>query len=163
MMFLGAFLFILFFVMIAPQSQAYVLGLANGAGTWIAAWAPFIVRSVQLYFVTNYPQAASFIPVDVQMFRSFLEQQGVFVFFVTIYAGAGLVAPFRATLPDLGLDAYWVEPQDGNFMQFNTGGGVKVSLAGPLRLRVDYRVFKLGSGALYSPAHRIYAGLNLKL
>ena len=44
----------------------------------------------------------------------------------------------------------------------NTGGGVKVSLAGPLRLRVDYRVFKLGSGALYSPAHRVYAGLNLK-
>jgi len=44
----------------------------------------------------------------------------------------------------------------------NTGGGVKVSLAGPLRLRVDYRVFKLGSGALDSPAHRIYAGLNLK-
>jgi hypothetical protein len=44
----------------------------------------------------------------------------------------------------------------------NVGGGVKVSLAGPLRLRVDYRVFKLGSGALNSPAHRIYAGLNLK-
>ena len=46
---------------------------------------------------------------------------------------------------------------------FNTGGGVKVSLAGPLRLRVDYRIFKLGSGALNSPAHRFYAGLNLKL
>jgi hypothetical protein len=45
----------------------------------------------------------------------------------------------------------------------NTGGGVKVSLAGPIRLRVDYRVFKLGSGALNSPAHRFYAGLNLKL
>ena len=45
---------------------------------------------------------------------------------------------------------------------FNTGGGVKVSLAGPIRLRVDYRVFKLGSGALNSPAHRFYAGLNLK-
>jgi hypothetical protein len=44
----------------------------------------------------------------------------------------------------------------------NVGGGVKMSLAGPLRLRVDYRVFKLGSGALNSPAHRIYAGLNLK-
>ncbi len=44
----------------------------------------------------------------------------------------------------------------------NTGGGVKISLIGPLRLRVDYRVFKLGSGALYSPAHRIYAGLNLR-
>jgi opacity protein-like surface antigen len=46
---------------------------------------------------------------------------------------------------------------------FNTGGGVKVSLAGPIRLRVDYRIFKLGSGALYSPAHRFYAGVNLKL
>ena len=45
----------------------------------------------------------------------------------------------------------------------NTGGGVKITLAGPLRLRLDYRVFKLGSGALYSPAHRLYAGLNLKL
>jgi hypothetical protein len=45
---------------------------------------------------------------------------------------------------------------------YNTGGGVKISLVGPLRVRVDYRVLKLGSGALYSPAHRIYAGLNLK-
>jgi len=44
----------------------------------------------------------------------------------------------------------------------DTGGGVKISLAGPLRVRIDYRVFKLGSGALYSPSHRIYAGLNLK-
>ena len=52
--------------------------------------------------------------------------------------------------------------QDTSFA-LNTGGGVKVSLIGPLRLRVDYRVFKLGSGALYSPTHRIYAGLNLKL
>ena len=51
--------------------------------------------------------------------------------------------------------------QDTGF-GLNTGGGVKVSLAGPIRLRVDYRVFKLGSGALNSPAHRFYAGLNLK-
>jgi hypothetical protein len=51
--------------------------------------------------------------------------------------------------------------QDTGF-GLNTGGGVKVTLIGPIRLRVDYRVFKLGSGALNSPAHRIYAGLNLK-
>ncbi len=51
--------------------------------------------------------------------------------------------------------------QDTSFA-LNTGGGVKVSLVGPLRLRVDYRVFKLGSGALSSPAHRISLGLNLK-
>lgn len=51
--------------------------------------------------------------------------------------------------------------QDTGFL-LNTGGGVKISLVGPLRLRVDYRVFKLGSDALYSAAHRIYAGINLK-
>jgi opacity protein-like surface antigen len=45
---------------------------------------------------------------------------------------------------------------------FNTGGGAKISLIGPVRLRVDYRVFKLGSGALNSPAHRLYVGLNVK-
>jgi opacity protein-like surface antigen len=44
----------------------------------------------------------------------------------------------------------------------NTGLGVKMTLVGPLRLRIDYRAFKLGSGALYSPAHRVYVGLNLK-
>jgi len=44
----------------------------------------------------------------------------------------------------------------------NTGGGVKISLAGPIRLRVDYRLFKLGSNALNPTSQRIYAGLNLK-
>lgn len=43
----------------------------------------------------------------------------------------------------------------------NNGGGLKISPVGPLRLRVDYRVFKLGRGALHSPAHRVYAGVNL--
>jgi opacity protein-like surface antigen len=52
--------------------------------------------------------------------------------------------------------------QDTNF-GLNAGGGVKISLAGPLRLRVDYRVFTLGSGAQNSPTHRIYAGLNFAL
>jgi hypothetical protein len=54
-------------------------------------------------------------------------------------------------------------PHEDTSVGLNTGGGVKMSLAGPLRLRVDYRVFKLGSGALYSPAHRVYVGLNVKL
>jgi len=44
----------------------------------------------------------------------------------------------------------------------NNGAGVKINLIGPVRIRVDYRAFKLGDDALYSPAHRIYAGLNLK-
>jgi len=64
-------------------------------GLQIIAWAPFIVRAVQMYFVTNYPQASSLLPVDARMFHSFVDQQAVFVFFVTIYAGAGLIANDR--------------------------------------------------------------------
>ena len=44
----------------------------------------------------------------------------------------------------------------------NVGGGIKMSLLGPVRLRLDYRLFKLAGGALSTPAHRIYAGVNLK-
>jgi hypothetical protein len=44
----------------------------------------------------------------------------------------------------------------------NTGAGLKISLIGPVRLRVDYRVMTLKNGALVSPSHRIYAGVNLK-
>jgi opacity protein-like surface antigen len=44
----------------------------------------------------------------------------------------------------------------------NTGGGVKISLAGPIRARVDYRVFALKGEPLYSTVHRVYAGLNIK-
>jgi opacity protein-like surface antigen len=44
----------------------------------------------------------------------------------------------------------------------NTGGGVKITLAGPIRLRIDYRVFKLSGSPLYSHPQRLYAGLNLK-
>lgn len=44
----------------------------------------------------------------------------------------------------------------------NLGGGAKIALIGPVRLRVDYRVFRPGSGALVSPAHRVYVGLNVK-
>jgi hypothetical protein len=44
---------------------------------------------------------------------------------------------------------------------FNTGGGAKISLLGPIRVRVDYRVFSLRGEPLHSTVHRVYAGLNL--
>ena len=44
----------------------------------------------------------------------------------------------------------------------NAGAGLKISLVGPIRLRVDYRVFTLKNGAVTTPAHRVYAGINLK-
>lgn len=44
----------------------------------------------------------------------------------------------------------------------NVGGGVKISLAGPLRVRLDYRVFSFRGSPRHTNAQRIYAGINLK-
>jgi hypothetical protein len=44
----------------------------------------------------------------------------------------------------------------------NTGGGVKISLLGPLRARVDYRIFKLKGDPVHDVVHRFYVGANLK-
>ena len=45
---------------------------------------------------------------------------------------------------------------------FNSGGGAKITLIGPLRLRLDYRVLKLrGEPLRPSVVHRVYAGINL--
>lgn len=44
----------------------------------------------------------------------------------------------------------------------NVGGGVKMTLAGPLRLRLDYRIFTLRGDARHPRPQRFYAGLNLK-
>lgn len=65
-------------------------------------------------------------------------------------AGGGV---FRETLLDV------TETNVG----INIGGGVKMNLAGPLRLRLDYRVFTLrGTDVRHSRPQRFYAGLNLK-
>ena len=44
----------------------------------------------------------------------------------------------------------------------NNGGGVKISLIGPVRARVDYRVFTLRGSPLEDTVQRLYVGLNLK-
>lgn len=61
----------------------------------LIAWVPFIVRAVQIYVVTMYPTIGQAAPVNVKMFQDFLEQQGLFVYFVAVYVGAGLIANDR--------------------------------------------------------------------
>ena len=43
----------------------------------------------------------------------------------------------------------------------NIGGGAKINLLGPLRLRVDYRIFKLSGDAVHKTPKRFYVGANL--
>jgi ABC-type transport system involved in multi-copper enzyme maturation permease subunit len=63
-------------------------------GILIFAWVPFVVRLVQLYLSSNFQQAAFFAPT-ADTFRQFLEQQDFFVFVITVYVGAGLIANDR--------------------------------------------------------------------
>ncbi|HTM25513.1 MAG TPA: hypothetical protein VL225_09995 [Vicinamibacterales bacterium] len=63
-------------------------------GLLIFALAPFIVRAVQLWISSNYPQASILAPTP-ETFRQFLEQQDFFVFIITVYVGAGLIANDR--------------------------------------------------------------------
>ena len=63
-------------------------------GLLLLAWAPFFVRAVQIYAAANLPQA-SFLAPTPEMFRDFLTQQAIFVFFIAVYAGSGLIATDR--------------------------------------------------------------------
>jgi hypothetical protein len=60
-------------------------------------------------------------------------------------------------------ESFSTEP-DGNETNvgINVGGGAKISLIGPLRLRLDYRVFTLKGTPRQSNVQRFYAGVNLK-
>ena len=64
-------------------------------GLLLFAWLPFVVRAVQIYVAANYPQTETFLAPDAKMFRQFLDQQDFFVFIMTIYVGAGLIAADR--------------------------------------------------------------------
>ena len=63
-------------------------------GLLLVAWVPFLIRAVQFYAAANLPQAQMLAPT-AETFRQFLEQQETFVFFVTVYVGAGLIANDR--------------------------------------------------------------------
>ena len=88
----------------APQGRAWAVILAAGLRSFLASrafvgllllsWLPFFVRAVQIYAAANLPQAAFLAPTP-QTFRQFLGQQNIFVFLVTVYVGAGLIANDR--------------------------------------------------------------------
>ncbi|HEY7515542.1 MAG TPA: ABC transporter permease subunit [Vicinamibacteria bacterium] len=104
---------------------------------------PFVVRAVQLYVVTRFPEAARIAPVDGRLFGEFLNQQIVFALLLSVFGGAGLVAQ------DLG------------------SGAILVYLSRPLTRR-DYVLGKLGVvgglnlGVTLVPALLLY-GLGLSL
>ena len=75
--------------LIATAGIKTMLAKREFLGLLLIAWLPFIVRAVQMYIAANCPQATMLAPT-AETFRQFLEQQGVFTFFITIFTGAGL-------------------------------------------------------------------------
>lgn len=63
-------------------------------GLLLVSFFPFFVRVVQIYAAANLPQAA-FLRPSPEMFRDFLRQQDIFVFFIAVYVGSGLIANDR--------------------------------------------------------------------
>jgi ABC-2 type transport system permease protein len=63
-------------------------------GLMLFAWAPFVVRVVQIYLAANFSQA-SFLQPKGETFREYLDQQGLILFVMTVYIGAGLIANDR--------------------------------------------------------------------
>jgi len=67
---------------------------------------------------------------------------------------------FYATLGG-GLYRERLEDLQETHVATNLGGGAKYTVAGPFRLRFDYRIFSLLGSPVQSKVHRFYAGANL--
>lgn len=132
----------------APAGRAWTVILRTGlrsllgrkvfVALLILAWVPFVVQTVRIYFVASYPQAQQILAVNMRTFQTFIEIQGLFAFFITIYAGAGLIASDRRAK------------------------ALQVYLSKPL-LRMEYVGGKLGILATYLIAVTLVPGLLLIL
>ena len=105
-------------------------------GLLAVAFLPFVVRVIQVYIVTRFPEAGRVLPVDGRLFGDFLNQQVGFTLLLTIFGGAGLVANDLRT------------------------GAIVMYLARPLTRR-DYVLGKLGVTFLLNLGVTLLPGLLL--
>jgi ABC-2 type transport system permease protein len=59
------------------------------------AWLVFLVHAVRIYIAATFPAAGPLLAMTAASFRQFFDHQAIFVFFVTVYVGAGLIAGDR--------------------------------------------------------------------
>jgi ABC-2 type transport system permease protein len=88
----------------APHGRAWIVIASTGVrtlftrraflGLLLLGWLPFLIQAIGIYASATVPQAR-FLAPGPQTFRAFLERQSLFVFFMAIYAGAGLIANDR--------------------------------------------------------------------
>ncbi len=61
-------------------------------GLLAVSFLPFVVRVIQIYLVTRFPEAGRVLPIDGRLFGDFLNQQIGFAILLSIFGASGLVA-----------------------------------------------------------------------
>ncbi len=118
--------------------------------TGVAVGMTVIVVGVEFEYAASPEDASTLTPGLTTGSLNVLVQAPFAVKRVVVYgtAGAGLYRQQLGAAEKTGTE-------------INVGGGVKIGLAGPLRLRLDYRILTLRDAPVVGRPQRFYAGLNL--
>jgi opacity protein-like surface antigen len=132
------------FVGITPTPENRTLrGFAGGAG--------FLIVGFEFEYANTGEDAADLLPgLTTFSGNVLLNTPGDLLGGVQLYATTG-VGGYREELRN----------DSETNVSANVGGGVKIRLVGPLRIRLDYRVFTLKGSPLHDSYQRFYAGANL--
>jgi opacity protein-like surface antigen len=129
-------------------------GFAIGTGLLIVGFEFEYASTDETSSIDDAPSTLNDVPaVKTFMFNGLLQTPVPIArmqFYGTV--GGGVYRETLSTDPD----------NDGTNFGTNLGGGAKITLAGPIRVRLDYRVFSLRGSPRHSTVQRFYAGLNLK-
>jgi ABC-2 type transport system permease protein len=77
---------------ISREALRHILQKRVFLGLLALSWLPFVVRVIQIYVVTRFPEARHVVPVDGRLFGDFLNGQLPFSLLLTAFGGAGLIA-----------------------------------------------------------------------
>ena len=121
---------------ITREALRLILSKRAFLGLLAVSFLPFVVRVIQVYIVTRFPEAGRVLPVDGRLFGQFLNMQIGFTILLCIFGASGLIANDLRT------------------------GGILVYLSRPLTRR-DYVIGKLGVPLALSLAVTLVPGLAL--
>jgi ABC-type transport system involved in multi-copper enzyme maturation permease subunit len=77
---------------ITREALKMILAKRAFLGLLAVSFLPFVVRVIQVYIVTRFPEAGRVLPVDGRLFGEFLNQQVGFTILLSIFGASGLVA-----------------------------------------------------------------------
>jgi ABC-type transport system involved in multi-copper enzyme maturation permease subunit len=77
---------------ITREALRLILAKRAFLGLIAVSFVPFVVRVIQIYVVTRFPEAGRVLPIDGRLFGDFLNQQIGFTILLSIFGASGLVA-----------------------------------------------------------------------